>query len=157
MIKVNVVCIGKVKEKYFSAGIEEYAKRLSRFCLFNIAELEEENYQFTDPSLIEKTKVAEGERILKHIKGYTVAMAIDGEKLSSEKFAADLKNLFDRGVGEITFIIGGSYGLSDAVKRRADKLLSFSDMTFPHTLFRLILTEQIYRAFSIINGSAYHK
>ena len=98
-----------------------------------------------------------GEKILPLLKGLVFAMAIEGDKLSSEKFAKQLKNLVDIGQGVITFVIGGSYGLSDAVKNRADKLLSFSDMTFPHTLFRLMLTEQIYRAFSINSGSAYHK
>ena len=90
-------------------------------------------------------------------EGKVFAMAIEGKKTTSEKFASTLKNLATRGSGVLTFVIGGSYGLSDKIKNRADELLSFSDMTFPHTLFRLMLTEQIYRAFSIIGGSAYHK
>ena len=84
-------------------------------------------------------------------------MAIEGKKLSSESFAKEIKSLIDKGEGVITFVIGGSYGLDDRVKQRADKLISFSDMTFPHTMFRLMLTEQIYRAFSIMSGSSYHK
>lgn len=157
MIKVNIVAVGKVKEKYFALGIDEYKKRLGKYCEFNIIELQEENYNKVDDALIETIKQKEGERILSVLKGKVFAMAIEGEKLSSEKLAKRIKTLVDGGEGVITFVIGGSYGLSDAVKKRADGLLSFSDMTFPHTLFRLMLTEQLYRAFSINSGSAYHK
>ena len=157
MIKVNVVAVGKVKEKYFADGIAEYSKRLSRYCEFKITEIAEENYQKADGAIINTIKEKEGERIIPHLKGYVYAMAIEGKKTSSERLALSIKNLCDKGNGVITFVIGGSYGLSDAVKDRADELLSFSDMTFPHTLFRLMLTEQIYRAFSINGGSAYHK
>lgn len=157
MVKVNVIAVGKVKEKYFALGIEEYTKRLAKYCEFKIIELAEENYSRVDDALIETIKKKEGEKILSHLNGYVFAMAIEGNKTSSEKFSKELKNLIDRGEGVINFVIGGSYGLSDAVKNRADKLLSFSDMTFPHTLFRLMLSEQIYRAFSINAGSAYHK
>ena len=118
--------------------------------------MQEENYKSVDDALIETIKEREGARILPHLKGYVLAMAIEGKKYSSQKLAEKLKNLSDTG-GVITFVIGGSYGLSAAVKKRADELTSFSDMTFPHTLFRLMLTEQIYRAFSINQGSAYHK
>ena len=157
MIKVNIVAVGKVKENYFLDGINEYSKRLSRFCKFNIIELQEENYQKVDDKLIEIIKEKEGERIIPNLVGKIFAMAIEGKKLSSEKLAEKIKNNIDMGDGIITFVIGGSYGLSNKVKKKADELISFSDMTFPHTLFRLMLTEQIYRAFSIINGSAYHK
>ena len=156
MIKVNVVAVGKVKEKYFADGISEYAKRLSRFCEFKIIEVQEENYKNVDEGLAEIIKEREGERILPHLKGYVLAMAIEGKKYSSVKLAEKIKNISNTS-GVITFVIGGSYGLSEAVKKRADELTSFSDMTFPHTLFRLMLTEQVYRAFCIINGSAYHK
>ena len=157
MIKVNLVAVGKVKEKYFADGISEYAKRLSKFCQFNIIEVAEENYNKVDQSLINVIKEKEGEKIMPHLKGYVVAMAIEGKNLSSERFAEHVKGLISRGTGVITFVIGGSYGLTDRVKERVDMLMSFSEMTFPHTLFRLMLTEQIYRAFSIIGGSAYHK
>ncbi len=157
MIKINLVCVGKVKEKYFALGIEEYKKRLGKYCEFNIVELQEENYNKIDSALVETIKEKEGEKILAHLKGYVVVMAIEGKKLSSEKFSSNIKRLIDGGNGVITFVIGGSYGVADKVKNKADELLSFSDMTFPHTLFRLMLTEQIYRAFSIISGSAYHK
>ncbi len=156
MIKINLVAVGKVKEKYFSDGIKEYAKRLSKYCEFNIVEIAEENYNKVDGALIENIKKTEGEKILAYLKGKCFAMAIEGKKTSSESFAKTLKNLSDAGQGVITFIIGGSYGLSNAVKERCEPL-SFSDMTFPHTLFRLMLTEQLYRAFSINAGSAYHK
>lgn len=157
MIKINVVAVGKVKEKYFSDGISEYAKRLSRFCEFKIIELDEENYKKVDGDAIEKIKEIEAERIMPHLKGFVFSTAPEGKKFSSERFAEKIKRLCDAGNGVITFVIGGSYGLSDKIKTRADESISFSDMTFPHTLFRLILTEQIYRAFTIINGSAYHK
>lgn len=156
MIKINVLAVGKVKEKYFLDGINEYKKRLSRFSDFNIVEIEEENFKNPTPSEIEIIKEKEAQKILPHIKGKTIVMAIEGKKISSEKLASlilDFQNLSST----ITFIIGGSYGLSDKVKDKADIKLSFSDMTFPHTLFRLMLTEQIYRAFTIINGVSYHK
>lgn len=156
MIKVNVVAVGKVKEKYFSDGIAEYAKRLSRFCEFKIIEVEEENFKKAESGDISVIKEREGERILPHLKGRVFAMAIEGKRRSSEEFARLIQTAADS-VGVMTFVVGGSYGLSDAVKSRADGLLSFSEMTFPHTLFRLMLTEQIYRAFTILGGSAYHK
>ena len=154
MIKINLVCVGKVKEKYFSDGIAEYKKRLSRFCEFDITEVAEENCKDSNFSVVVEK---EGKSILSKLKGKVYCMAIEGEKLSSEKFAKLIKENIDLGQGVITFVIGGSYGLYKEVKKRADKLLSFSDMTFPHTLFRLILTEQIYRAFNIIGGTPYHK
>lgn len=157
MIKINLVAVGKVKENYFADGIKEYAKRLSRFCEFSIIELGEENYSKADDGTIKLIKEKEGDKILEHIKGYVIAMAIEGKKVSSESFAKKIDNVLARGNGVITFVIGGSYGLADKVKARADELMSFSDMTFPHTMFRLMLTEQLYRAFSILNGIAYHK
>ena len=157
MVKINLVAVGKVKEKYFSDGINEYVKRLNRYCDFKIIEIGEENFTKVDDSIIESVKLKEGEKILPHLKGRVFAMAIEGKKYSSEKFAVKIKDFIDAGDGVLTFVIGGSYGLSNAVKARADELISFSDMTFPHTLFRLMFTEQIYRAFSINSGSAYHK
>lgn len=153
MLKVNVVCVGKVKEKYFSDGIAEYVKRLSRFCEFSIIEIAEENLKVVPAVIAEK----EGKNIMPKLRGTVFALAIEGKKYSSERFAEKLKSVKDGGAGEITFVIGGSYGLSEEVKKTADGLISFSDMTFPHTLFRLMLVEQIYRAFSIIEGSPYHK
>ena len=157
MVKVKIVAVGKVKEKYFLDGINEYAKRLKRFCQFSIVEVAEENYDKAQGKMLDVIKEKEAERTLPNLNGFVFAMAIEGEKFSSENFAKKIKNLTDDGVGEFTFVIGGSYGLSDKVKKRADKLISFSDMTFPHTLFRLMLCEQIYRAYTINEGTAYHK
>lgn len=156
MIKVNIVCVGKVKEKYFAEGIAEYAKRLSRYCEFKIIEVEEENFKKAEDGEINIIKEREGERILPHLKGCVFVSAIEGKKLSSKAFSEKLKKAADER-GTVTFVIGGSYGLADEVKKRAQELISFSDMTFPHTLFRLMLVEQIYRAFSISAGTAYHK
>ncbi len=156
MLKVNIVAVGKVKEKYFSGGINEYAKRLSRFCEFKICEIEEENLKNPSSQDIINIKEKEGQKIIPNLKGKVVVMAIEGKKTSSEDLAELIKTYKDQ-TGVITFVIGGSYGLSEEVKKRADLKLSFSDMTFPHTLFRLMLTEQIYRAFTILGGITYHK
>lgn len=156
MIKVSVVAVGRVKEKYFSDGIAEYAKRLARFCEFKIIEVKEENFAKVGASEREIIKRKEAERISPYLKGKVFVLAIEGEKLSSEGFSKLIRDAVDAS-GEVTFVIGGSYGLHDEIKKRADKSVSFSAMTFPHTLFRLMLTEQIYRAFSIDEGSAYHK
>ena len=155
MLKVNIVAVGKIKEKYFLGGIDEYSKRLSRFCTFRIIEVAEENYTKATAGDVIVIKKREEERILPHLKGKIFAMAIEGKQFSSEDFAKKLTetSLTD---SEVTFVIGGSYGLSDEIKKRAE-LISFSKMTFPHTLFRLMLTEQIYRAFMLTSGSAYHK
>ena len=157
MVRINVLAVGKVKEKYFAEGIAEYSKRLSRYCQFTITEIAEENYLKVDDSLIDTIKGKEAERILTHLKGYVISMAIEGKKTSSTNLAQKIAKLIDGGNGVITFVIGGSYGLSDKIKAKSNELMSFSEMTFPHTLFRLMLTEQIYRAFSINAGSAYHK
>lgn len=157
MIKVNLIAVGKVKEKYFLEGINEYAKRLSRFCEFKIIEISEENLKSFDESLVESVKEKESLNILPHMKGYVFATAIEGKKYSSQSFAKKLDVLIGGGTGVFTFVIGGSYGLADKIKNTANELVSFSDMTFPHTLFRLMFTEQLYRAFSILSGSAYHK
>ncbi len=157
MVKINLLVVGKVKEKYFLEGINEYSKRLSRYADFNIIEVAEENFTRVDDALIKTIKEREAERLKPHLKGYVLALAIEGKKYSSESFAKTLSTLIDNGNSVITFVIGGSYGISDEIKRKANALISFSDMTFPHTLFRLMFTEQIYRAFCIMNGSAYHK
>ena len=157
MIKINLLVVGKIKEKYFSDGVMEYAKRLSKFCEFKITEISEENFNKVDDGLIDTIKEKEGDKILPKMAGYSIAMAIEGKKVSSISFAQKIKNLTDSGNGVLTFIIGGSYGLSDRVKNKANELISFSDATFPHTLFRVMLVEQIYRAFCINANSPYHK
>lgn len=145
MIKVNIVCIGKIKESYLREACGEYIKRLSRFCKLEIKELAEG-----------KNLKDEAEAVLRAVSGYKIALCVEGKQLSSPALAERLKALTDRG-GEITFIIGSSCGLDDAVKENCDLKLSFSEMTFPHQLMRVILLEQIYRAFMINAGSEYHK
>ena len=157
MIKIRLLVVGKVKEKYFHDAIAEYSKRLSAFCKFDIIELKEENFRATDNSSINKTLNVEGERIKAAIQGYPIAFAVEGRHISSEDLAAKIKRLTDGGVGEITFIIGGSYGIEDGVKSICKEKISLSQMTFPHTLARVIVCEQLYRAFTIINGKEYHK
>lgn len=145
MIKVNIVCVGKIKEQFYRDAVAEYVKRLSRFCRAEICELSEGR------SLEE-----EGEAILRRVRGYVIALCVEGQKLSSTGLAARIKQLCDGGK-EITFIIGSSCGLAEKVKAAARLKLSFSDMTFPHQLMRVILCEQIYRAFMINGGGEYHK
>ena len=145
MKKIRLVVVGKLKEKFFTDACAEYLKRLSRFAKVEIKELAEG----VSPD-------AETADILRAVRGYTIALAIEGEKYSSEKLANKLQKLCDAGK-EISFIIGSSCGLSNDVKQSADCLMSFSDMTFPHQLMRVILAEQVYRAFMINSGATYHK
>lgn len=145
MQKIYFVVVGKIKEKFYVDAVAEYVKRLSRFAKVEIKELPEG----ADPE-------AEADGILRACKGYVVALAVEGEKLSSEKLAAKMQKLTDEGK-DVTFVIGSSCGLSDRVKKAADYKLSFSDMTFPHQLMRVILAEQVYRAFMINAGATYHK
>ena len=161
MLKINIICIGKIKESYFTDAINEYAKRLSAFCKFQIVELAEERIRSNTPNASQINEVlnAEGKRILQKISpsDYVAAMCIEGKQLSSEELSKTLDNVAVVGKSTVDFIIGGSYGLSDEVKRRADLRLSMSKMTFPHQLARVILSEQIYRAFEISSGGKYHK
>lgn len=157
MIKINIVCVGKVKENYFLGGIEEYLKRLKKFADVSIIEVKEETFNQGE-TLLDRQKLIEkeGDEILKKIKGKVYPLCIEGKQFSSEELANLIKNSIDKGE-QMTFVIGGSYGLSDRVKNLADVKLSLSKLTYPHTMARLILTEQIYRAFTIINNSSYHK
>ena len=161
MQKVNILCIGKIKEKYFSQAIEEYAKRLQAFCKLQIIELAEEKIRDNNPNPAQIAEVleAEGKRILQKISpsDYVVALCIEGKLRSSEELAETLNTLAVTGRSTVDFVIGGSYGLSDAVKAAADEKLSMSRMTFPHTMARMILTEQIYRAYEIASNGKYHK
>ena len=145
MQKIYFVVVGKIKESFYTEAVTEYVKRLSRFAKVEIKELPEG----ANPE-------AEADGILRACKGYVVALAVEGEKASSEKLAAKLKKLTDEGK-DVTFVIGSSCGLSARVKQAADYRLSFSDMTFPHQLMRVILAEQVYRAFMINAGATYHK
>ena len=145
MIKVTIVCVGKLKESYWRDAVNEYCKRLSRFCKTEIKELPER------AGLKE-----EAEDILRACRGYVFALAVEGKQCPSEVFAEKVKALCDKGE-EITFVIGSSCGLHESVKTAAKELLSFSQMTFPHQMMRVVLLEQIYRAFMINSGSEYHK
>ena len=158
MLKINIICIGKIKEKYFSDAIAEYTKRLGAFCKFTIVELAEEKIR-DNQSQISEVLLAEGRSILKKISpsDYVVALCIEGKLTSSEELSKTLDSLALSGKSTVSFVIGGSYGLSDKVKIRADMRLSMSRMTFPHTMARMILTEQIYRAFEISTNGKYHK
>ena len=159
-MRINIVCVGKFKEKYLKLGIDEFKKRLSKYCKLEIIELEDEKApeNLSDKEML-MIKEKEGKKILSKIKdnSYVIALAIDGKNLSSEELAETINKLGVRGVSNITFVIGGSLGLSDEVLSRADYKLSFSKMTFPHQLMRLILLEQVYRAFRIMKNEPYHK
>lgn len=152
-MKINIICIGKLKEKYLVDAEKEYVKRLSRFCELKIIELNEER-ENTPNALLK-----EAERILPKIndKDFVIALAIEGRKRDSEDFSKDIISIFESGKQSISFVIGGSEGLDESVKNRADYLLSFSDMTFPHQLMRIILLEQLFRAYKIANKEKYHK
>ena len=159
-MNVTVIAIGKLKEKYWVDAIKEYSKRLGGYCNFNIIELKESPPR-ANPSAADElaVKVAEGNDILSKIKpsDYVITLEIKGKGLSSEQLADKIENLAINGKSSIVFIIGGSLGLSADVSKRADFKLSFSAMTFPHQMMRVILLEQIYRSFKIIRNEAYHK
>ncbi len=159
-MNISVISVGKIKEKYLRDGIDEYKKRLSRYCNIELIEVMDEK---APENLSEKEedqiKIKEGQAILKHIKEgtYVIALAINGKLLSSEELSDMLSNLGLTGKSSIAFVIGGSLGLSKEVLDRADYKLSFSKMTFPHQLMRMILLEQVYRGFKIMKGEPYHK
>lgn len=155
-MNVNVVCIGKIKDKFYRDAVEEYAKRLSRFCKFAVVELSEKLLTGKNEADINVVKEDEGKRILQAVKGYVIVLDMHGQQLSSEELARKISDITMKD-STVSFVIGGSYGLSDDVKKRADTILSFGRMTLPHQLMRVVLTEQIYRAFTIIEGSGYHK
>ena len=159
-MRITLVTVGKIKEKYLKDAIAEYSKRLGKYCKLEIIEVADEKTPENASATVEdmiRQKV--GERILKYIKedAYVVALAIDGQMLSSEKLAEKIKLLGIQGTSHIAFIIGGSIGLSQEVLSRAHYQLSFSKMTFPHQLMRVILLEQVYRSYRIITGEPYHK
>lgn len=159
-MKITIISVGKIKEKFFTEAIKEYTKRLSKYCKLNIIELSDEKApeKLSDKEMIQ-IKDKEGEKILKKIddNSYLIALAIEGKQLSSEELAKRINDLGLTGKSHITFVIGGSLGLSDKILKKSDLKLSFSRMTFPHQLFRVILLEQIYRSFRINSGEPYHK
>ena len=156
MMNIKIICVGKLKEDYLKDGIVEYAKRLSRFCKLEILEVAEELCTDNSPKIIQQVKNAEGARILEQVKGFAVALDLKGKNLTSEQISQKITKLKRSGVSTMSFIIGGSYGLSQDVLNKCDSVLCFGPVTFPHQLMRLILVEQIYRAFMIEEGSAYH-
>ena len=159
-MEIRILTVGKIKEKYLNAGIAEYSKRLSRYCRLSFVQVpDEKTPDKASDALNVQIKDTEGERLLKHIReqDYVIALAIDGKMLDSVELSSKIEQLGVQGISSITFVIGGSLGLSDCVLKRADYKLSFSRMTFPHQLMQMILLEQIYRSYRIINHEPYHK
>lgn len=159
-MKITVITVGKIKEKYLKDAIAEYSKRLSKYCKLEIVEVADEKTPDNASETVEnQIRAKEGERILKYVKdgAYVVTLEIKGRQVTSEELADKIDTLGIQGTSHITFIIGGSIGLGEQVLARSDYALSFSKMTFPHQLMRAILLEQIYRSYRIIHGEPYHK
>lgn len=158
-MRVSIICVGKIKEKFYTDAVNEYAKRLSRFADFEITEIPDERIpDNASEKEIEKIKEREGEKILSKLKpqSFVISLCVEGKTLDSTELADTIKNACTR-TSRIVFIIGGSLGLSDAVKAKSDLRLSFGRMTLPHQLMRVVLSEQIYRSFMINSGATYHK
>lgn len=159
-MKIKIIAVGKLKEKYLKQGIAEYQKRLGKYCKFEIIEVPDEKApeNLSDTEMLQ-VKEKEGQKILSKISDsdYVFALAIQGEEITSEGFAEQIDYLSTRGTSSFAFVIGGSLGLSDEVMKRSDAQISFGRLTYPHQLMRLILTEQVYRCFRIIKGEPYHK
>lgn len=159
-MKITIVCVGKIKEKFYRDAIAEFEKRLSKYCKLEIIEVaDEKTPDNAGSALEEQIKEKEAQRILSKIKedAYVCTLEIAGKKFSSEGFADWIEQAGIRGISSIYFVIGGSLGLHNSVLQRSNQAISFSDMTFPHQLMRVILCEQIYRSFRIMNGEPYHK
>ena len=159
-MKITVLTVGKIKEKFYTAAIDEYSKRLSRYCKLNIIQVaDEKTIENSTEKEMDIIKAKEGERILKNIPddAFVITLEINGKMLDSEELADKINKLGIMGESHIVFVIGGSLGLLQDVSKRANFKLSFSKMTFPHQLMRVILLEQIYRSYRIINNEPYHK
>lgn len=159
-MNIQIVSVGKLKEKYLKMGIEEYTKRLGAYAKVDVVEVPDEKApEQLSPADMEIVKKKEADRILAKIGAdtYVIALAIEGKMKSSEQLASDLESLMTYGRSKIAFVIGGSLGLHEDVMKRSDEKLSFSKMTLPHQLMKLVLVEQIYRSFRIIKGEPYHK
>ena len=159
-MKITILCVGKIKEKFYRDAIAEYEKRLSRYCKLEIIEVADEKTPDGASELVEnQIKEKEAERMEKQLRdgAFVCALAIDGKQLDSVELSEKIERLGTSGTSHIIFLIGGSLGMSDGLLKRADMKLSFSKMTFPHQLMRVILLEQIYRAYRIMNGEPYHK
>ena len=159
-MKITIISVGKIKEKFYREAIAEYAKRLSSYCKFEIIELQDEKTPDKASAETERLiKEKEAERVMKAVdeKGYLIALAINGKAYDSVQFSQHIEKLMITGNSHIQFVIGGSLGLADSVLKLADEYISFSHFTFPHQLMRVILAEQIYRAYRIMNHEPYHK
>ena len=158
-MKVTLICVGKVKEKFYRDAIKEYEKRLGAYIKLNTIEINDEKVKVENDSEIALAMEKDGNNILSKMKDtqYVITLEILGKSISSEQFAAKIDNLMLTGKSDVVLVIGGSYGLSDSVKKRSDYALSFSKMTFPHQMMRVVLLEQVYRAYRIITGASYHK
>ena len=159
-MKITILCVGKIKEGFYRQAIEEYAKRLSKYCKYEIIEVPDEKTPDKASDLMEnQIKEKEAERIIEKLKedSYVFTLEIKGKKFTSESFADAIEKLTVQGKSHISFVIGGSLGLHEKLLKLSNQSISFSDMTFPHQLMRVILTEQIYRAFRIMNHEPYHK
>lgn len=159
-MKIKIIAVGKLKEKYLKQGIAEYQKRLGSYCKFELIEvMDEKAPEALSDAEMHQVKDKEGERILAkiHDSDYVYALAIQGDEITSESFAESIDKMSTQGKSNFTFVIGGSLGLSDGVLHRSNRQISFGRLTYPHQLMRLILTEQIYRCFRIIKGEPYHK
>ena len=159
-MNIRILTVGKIKEKYFRDAIEEYRKRLGRYCTVYFIQVEDEKTpDGAAPALEDQIRRTEGQRLLKHLKedDYVIALAIEGRMQDSVELSENINRLMLQGRSSLTFIIGGSLGLSPEGLKRADQLLSFSRMTFPHQLMQVILLEQIYRSFRIMRNEPYHK
>ncbi len=159
-MKITIIAVGKVKEKFYRDALAEYGKRLGRYCRLEVVEVEDEKTPDKAGEALElQIKEKEAQRILKYVKedAYLITLEIEGRKMDSVSFAKKLEKLATYGTSHIQFVIGGSLGLHDMVSARADEKISFSDMTFPHQLMRILLEEQIYRGYRIICGEPYHK
>ncbi|MDL2238286.1 23S rRNA (pseudouridine(1915)-N(3))-methyltransferase RlmH [Christensenellaceae bacterium OttesenSCG-928-K19] len=157
-MKINFVCVGKLKEEYYKKAQAEYTKMLGRFCDVHIIEVSDDPLAHVKIGKGEQAvKTVEGKRVLEKCAGFVVACDGRGKQMGSEQFSRKIEDIMLGGGSEITFVVGGSLGLSDEVRGRADMVLSFSKMTLPHRLFRVVLLEQVYRAFKIMRGETYHK
>jgi 23S rRNA (pseudouridine1915-N3)-methyltransferase len=160
VIRISIICVGRIKEKYWTMAIEEYSKRLSRYCRLQVMEVQDEKTpDDASEAMCDQIKKKEADRILKKLDdgGFVCTLEIKGRKFTSEGFARFLEESASKGVSHIQFVIGGSLGLHESVLQRSDMGVSFSDMTFPHQMMRVILLEQIYRGYRINNNEPYHK
>lgn len=159
-MKITVITVGKIKEKFMKDALGEYSKRLSKYCKLEIIEVADEKTQENANEVVcNQIRQKEGERILKYVRddAFVITLEIKGKQLTSEELASKIETLGVQGTSHIIFIIGGSIGLSEEVMKKSNFALSFSKMTFPHQLMRVILLEQVYRSYRIISGEPYHK